>query len=155
MKTKITLFIIFIILCNYLYSQNNTDSVNVKKIKFLKTFYNEYFSAASQDLPNLPKLDSLQLNYCTTELYDKLLYLYDLEEIDADPFLESQDPQKEWLKSLIIKVDNQDHSLFIITYKINNQKTNVIKLRVIEVDTNTYKISSIVSIEKYPYNEQK
>ena len=154
MKAKKTLFVILMILCNPLFSQNNTDSVNIKKIKFLKSFYSEYFIAASQNLPNLPTMDSLQMNYCTTELYNKLLYLYDLEEIDVDPFLESQDPQKEWLKSLNIKVDNQDSTLFIISYKINKQKTNVIKLRVIEVAINTFKISSIFSIEKYPYLEK-
>ncbi len=154
MKAKKTLFVILIILCNSLFSQNNTDSVNIKKIKFLKSFYSEYFIAASQDLPNLPKMDSLQMNYCTTELYNKLLYLYDLEEIDVDPFLESQDPQKEWLKSLNINADNQDSTLFIVSYKINKQKTNVIKLKVIEVAINTFRISSIFSIEKYPYLEK-
>lgn len=155
MKAKITLFVILIILCNSLYSQNSTDSLNIKKNNFLKTFYFEYFEAASQDLPNLPKLDTLKMNYCTTELYNKLLYLYDLEEIDADPFLESQDPQKEWLKSLKIKNDINDSTLFIITYTINSQKTNVIKLRVFEGAINTFKISSIVSLEKFPYNENK
>ena len=73
--------------------------------------------------------------------------MYDTEEIEADPFLESQDPQKESLKSLRINVDDQDNSLFIITYKVNEQETNLIKLRVIEVAKNNFKISSIISIE--------
>ncbi|HNY63182.1 MAG TPA: hypothetical protein PLH70_05915 [Bacteroidales bacterium] len=147
MKGQKILFVVLLFLCNSLFSQNNSDSLNIKKIEFLHSFYSEYFIAASQDLPDFSKIDSLQSHYCTTELYNELLYLYNTEEIEADPFLESQDPQKESLKSLRINVDDQDNSLFIITYKVNEQETNLIKLRVIEVAKNNFKISSIISIE--------
>lgn len=154
MKGQKILFVVLVFLCNSLFSQNNADSLNFKKFEFLHSFYSEYFIAASRDLPDFSKIDSLQSHYCTTELYNKLLYLYDAEEIDADPFLESQDPQKEWVESLLINVDDQDNSLFIITYKVNEQKTNQIQLRVIEVAKNNFKISSIVSIENQPYQQK-
>lgn len=42
-----------------------------------------------------------------SELYEKILYLFDQEELDVDPFLESQDPQIEYLKTLYTSMDKK------------------------------------------------
>ena len=125
--------------------QKSNQSVDTITIT-LKAFYNEYITA--QSLPGLDKqkIDSILDKYVTSELLSfigKLSY----DELDFDPFLESQMADVEMLKSLKILRDPNRKNIYQVTYSYGKY-TSSIGLHLIKIN-GVYKIDTLTNLTQH------
>jgi hypothetical protein len=94
----------------------------------LKQFYTSYITQVASSEGTEKKLDIIKKRYCTAKLLNKI----DKEELDSDPFIDAQDVDIDWVKTLFVGKDAQKHDVYIVSYMDNyNKKRTVIKLQVI------------------------
>lgn len=115
-----------------------------EKINFIQSFYKEYITETclEDDLPEWEKIEKIQEKYCSKELRRKIKEIIQEDGLlDADPFLNAQDCDIEWLKSLNVKADVND-SWFVVSYSYTdylNTKQNIeIRLKVISANDSYY-----------------
>ncbi|HWD87729.1 MAG TPA: DUF3828 domain-containing protein [Mucilaginibacter sp.] len=115
MKKIISIFLL-IAMANILGAQ--TSSLDEKRtISTLKTFYTAYMSTFS-DSGNVRqserRLEILRSKYCTAKCrkqYKKLV-----EETDGDPIIQGQDSAPEFAKTLSIKRNIKESSVYTVSY---------------------------------------
>ncbi|GAA3919512.1 hypothetical protein GCM10022209_10450 [Chitinophaga oryziterrae] len=94
----------------------------------LKQFYTSYITQVASSEGTEKKLDIIKKRYCTAKLLNKL----DKEELDSDPFIDAQDADIDWVRTLFVGKDAPKHDVYIVSYMDNyNKKRTVIKLQVI------------------------
>ncbi|GAA3922825.1 hypothetical protein GCM10022209_15100 [Chitinophaga oryziterrae] len=94
----------------------------------LKQFYTSYITQVASSEGTEKKLDIIKKRYCTAKLLNKI----DKEELDSDPFIDAQDADIDWVRTLFVGKDAQKHDVYIVSYMDNyNKKRTVIKLQVI------------------------
>lgn len=109
-------------------------------MEMLKQFYTEYIKEILKTEPSEKKLHSIRKQYCTAGLLSKIQSV----ELDYDPFLNAQDADEDWLKTLSISKDPQrkkDGYIISLVDKDTQTKTTI-KLLVVK-EKERYKIDAI------------
>jgi len=110
--------------------------------KMLITFYSTYIKAFSEMEPNKSETvcDSIRNLYCSKNLLAEIK----IHELDYDPFLNAQDADIEWLKTLKITKDPKRNWLYTVSYLDNYSKETVyIKLKIVKLKE-SFKIDAIL-----------
>jgi hypothetical protein len=103
----------------------------------LKQFYTSYISADEES-----QLTLIKKQYCTKKILNRIAKD---EELDADPFLQAQDTDIDWLRTLVINKDTQKPNVYTVSYISNYTKKRIInKLLVVKVGP-AYKIDDILT----------
>lgn len=117
------------------------DSYSEEQItKMLKNFYTSYLNLYSKHLPlnvEIAKIDSIKKEYCTPKL---LNYILSIDELDYDPYLNSQMVDIRMLEALTIKKDEKRNDIYYVSYIYDEKIT--IKLAVLK-EKDGYKIDHI------------
>ena len=146
MRNRIYLYALLLLVVlksSCMYGQASSDEKQI--IGMLKSFYTEYMTTLSKDDVRLSvkKIHSLQKTYCTQKLLKKLPMLS--EQIDADPFLQAQDSNIDYIKTLSIVKSQKIFNQYIVSY-IDIYSPNKIKVIIyltIVKEKNGFKIDSI------------
>lgn len=94
----------FVLLFTLSCKQQSTDkepdssAIENKNIIFLKKIYEEYISACCKLSEDYSVLENVKRKYLSEDLYNKL----DTTGLDYDPFLDAQDCDENWIKTLEI-----------------------------------------------------
>lgn len=115
-----------------------------KIIKFLKSFYSEYITECDSFSINWSQIEIIKEKYCTKSLIKKIKILQEDGMIDYDPFLNAQDCNINWLKTLNITKEEKD-SCWYNVYYTDNYSDIKIKISIIK-EGNLYKINDIWSL---------
>ena len=137
MKRIVSAFLV--VFCFNVCCKANPNIGNGDAISFIKSFYTEYITKTCGSLTNRDTIEKIQKKYCHSELLARIKKLQEEDSyLNSDPFLNAQDCDLEWLKTLTIEPDTKNNSWFIISYSYidySNSKKNVeIKLKVVSVD---------------------
>ncbi|NBW35352.1 MAG: hypothetical protein EBR30_10110 [Cytophagia bacterium] len=110
------------------------DDESIKALLFLRNFYEEYLAAF-----NNSSTDSVKKKYCTVELLKELNF----GDRSYDPFLNAQDFDHNFLKTLKIKKSGVSKEIFIVSYVDSYTKEDVqITIGLLKIQ-NEYKINSV------------
>lgn len=148
MKTKKLIFLVLIALisiCNNTYVQAQAKPLDKQAISMLKKFYTAYFEAWSRPptSDNLKKIKSIQREFCTTSLYNKIIAQYKSQHIGADPFTQSQDINIAWLNTLSFNKNLSELNGYIVSYTEPASKEKIIIHLTVIKQGNLFKISDI------------
>lgn len=91
------------------FSKNNEEDSGTK---FLKSFYEEYISACCELPQDENILENIKKKYLSNNLYNQL----NIAELDYDPFLDAQDCDIEWIKTLEVKPIQDKDNVYQIFY---------------------------------------
>lgn len=111
-------------------------------ILMLKQFYTSYISEHLKDDVDDQKVNSLKKKYVT----EKFLYTLKEAGLDYDPFVNAQDYDENWLKSLRVEEDASSANLYRV-FLLNGftGETYCITLQIVK-EKGEYKISNIPSL---------
>jgi Protein of unknown function (DUF3828) len=124
--------------------QSQAKASDDAAIKMLKEFYTSYITEGTKIESNEDKLESIQKKYCTAKLLTKMKHEMEEGEMDSDPFINAQDFDINWLKSLTISKDAQKADVYIVSYLDNDAQTRTnIKLHVVK-EGSLYKIDAFL-----------
>ena len=118
MKTFKIFFIFFVLFINMNCSQevpkNSKEESEISNM--LKSFYTAYITENAQDREDFKRIEILKTKYCTKSLLNSIR----TKDFDADPFINGQDYNEEWVKTLtvnkVVSKNNQFEVCFIVTY---------------------------------------
>ncbi|WP_151089384.1 DUF3828 domain-containing protein [Hymenobacter baengnokdamensis] len=146
MKAKFLIVLIivgFIFQANYSLVQAQSTVYDKQILTMLKEFYTAYITESSKSpaINNLDKIFALQKKSCTVGLSNKINAQLKSGQLEADPFLQAQDIDISWLKTLSFMKDLRRQNGYIVSYFDSeaNEKV-VIHLTVIRQD-GKFKIS--------------
>lgn len=140
-KTLAFLFTIGVMLFSTFNCQSNPpSSTDEQIISMLKEFYTAYITENAKMPADFTKINLIKKKYCTANLLSKI----EKEELDYDPFLNAQDSNTEWLKTLTIKKDTKENNLFQVSYKDTYSGTQVIIKLIVIKEMESYKINAIL-----------
>jgi len=145
MKSKI-LFLFLAAACIFsnFSCQSQAKASDDGAIKMLKEFYTSYITEGANIESNEEKLESIPKKYCTAKLLAKMKHEMEEGEMDADPFINAQDFDIDWVKTLSISKDPQQADVYIVSYLDNYSKTRTnIKLHVVKEGAQ-YKIDAFL-----------
>jgi Tfp pilus assembly protein PilN len=121
--------------------QSNTDEEQV--VNMLTDFYTGYITIiAKGPMDYEDKLIALKEKCCTKKLLDKVAEDFK-NELDYDPFINAQDSDVAWLKTLSVVKEPQKENTYSVSYRSNDTTKVVIHLRVIKQD-DLFKIDGIL-----------
>lgn len=103
----------------------------------LKQFYTSYITAEEES-----QLTLIRKKYCTKKILNKIAKD---EELDADPFLQAQDTDSDWVRTLVINKDAQKPNVYIVSYIDNYTKKRIINKLVVIKQGQAYKIDDILT----------
>lgn len=107
----------------------------------LLLFYTSYITENIE--MNDQKVSELKKKYITSQFLDKLQKL----NLDYDPFVNAQDYDEDWLKTLKVIRNKEINGVYeVYRFDNYNKRYVCIKLRIIK-ENGQYKIDSIVSLE--------
>lgn len=119
MRSINVLMLLVLLLCIQSCGSNRTKMeptgipiVENKGIEFLKTFYTDYISACSATPQNTADLERLKREFLSEELMEELK----VAELDYDPFLNAQDCDISWVKTLQIEVIESGNKDYQVSY---------------------------------------
>jgi len=141
MNTKILgfYFILNVVLFSTLNCQSKqSGSTDKQVIIMLKDFYTSYITENAKMPPDFSKINSIKNKYCTSTFLHKL----ETDKLDYDPFLNAQDCDTEWLKTLLIKMDTEKN-LYQVSYKDISSGTQVVIKLIVKKENKVYKIDAI------------
>lgn len=125
---KSTLLISFLVFIFSVTCKAQTKAAPDQNISMLKQFYTSYITQIANIEGTEKELDIIKKRYCTAKLLSKL----DKEELDSDPFIQAQDADIDWVRTLLVAKDAQKHDVYTVSYMDNYYKKRmVIKLQVI------------------------
>ncbi|WP_106604844.1 DUF3828 domain-containing protein [Chitinophaga ginsengisoli] len=127
-----------IFLSSYCLGQQKVS--NDSAATMLKQFYSSYI--ASWDSPDIKKSELIKKQYCTKKILNRIA---DDEELDADPFLQAQDTDIDWLKTLVISKDTQKPNVYIVSYLDNYTKKRIVNKLLVIKEGQKYKIDDILT----------
>gem|GEM_PF-3420120 len=159
-KILISLFVMCLILvslsnCNNAQTMKNTeikDGFSEKEVvKTLTDFYTNFIKTTSiqSDLGRKTmdqETDAIYNKYVTKELLD-LIGKLSIDELDWDPFLESQMCDDKMLETLIIRKDSLKNDLYYASYTYGKDTVEIELLVVKEKDG--YKINSLPKLTQH------
>ena len=120
-------------------------SPNDAATEMLKEFYTRYITEISKNPPSEKKLHSIRKQYCTAGLLSRMKEL----QLDYDPFINAQDTDDSWIKTLSVKRHpEKGKGFYIVSFSDTESKTTVtITLSVIK-EKDDYKIDGIAAREE-------
>lgn len=126
---KYSLLLVFLLSLNSCKQQNTdkdktssvVESIKDKDIQFLKDFYEEYLSACSEQPNNYSTLENIKKKYLSEDLYNKL----NIAELDYDPFLDAQDCDESWIKTIEIKAVLSKEGTYQLFYNDGSKKKDI------------------------------
>ena len=134
MQPKI-LFLFLALACTFsnFSCQSQAKASDDAAIKMLKEFYTSYITEGTKIESSEDKLESIQKKYCTAKMLTKMKHEMEEGEMDSDPFINAQDFDIDWLKTLTITKDPQKADVYVVSYLNNYSKTKThMKLRVVK-----------------------
>jgi len=134
MKTKNILFLF--LLNTLLFTQLAHAQKDSAKL-MLTRFYNVYITAIGSDNGE-DKIQKIQQQYSTAKL---TAWLKKQEELDDDPYINAQDVDMDWLKTMQITKDAKIPNLYIVSFFDNYNKTRRYVKLFVAKEGNKYKIS--------------
>lgn len=110
--------------------------------EMLKEFYTKYITEISKTSPSAKKLQSIKKQYCTAGLLSRMKEL----ELDYDPFINAQDTDDSWIKTLSVKKDpKKGKGLYTVSFSDTESKTTItVRLSIVK-DGDDYKIDGIAA----------
>ncbi|MCF6404249.1 YbjP/YqhG family protein [Chitinophaga filiformis] len=126
-----------ILICLSSFCQAQNKAPNDSAATMLKQFYTSYISADEES-----QLTSIKKQYCTKKILNRIAKD---EELDADPFLQAQDTDMDWLKTLVISKDAQKPNVYSVSYINNYDKKRIVNKLVVVKVGQTYKIDDILT----------
>ena len=90
--------------------------------------------------PNDSIIELIKVKHCTANLINKI----NREEQDFDPFLNAQDCNIEWLKTLSYKNDERNKNLYYVSYYDNYNNVKIIIKLIVVKEKEFYKIDNIL-----------
>lgn len=117
-----------------------SESTDKQILIFLKEFYTYYIIENSKMPRNEKSIDKIKTKYCTTSFLNKISY----EELDFDPFLNTQDCQTEFLKSLSITKRAGEFNSYMVSYMDEYNKTKITIELTVVIEKGGFKIDSIL-----------
>jgi hypothetical protein len=119
---------------------SNPETVKTAATKMINSFYSEYITQCSSSATDdAAGRNAIIEKYCTAELTSKVKN----SDPDFDPFLNAQDCDIAWLKTLTITQDENNKDTYYICYTAApGEEPNCIDLKVIE-EKGRFKISSV------------
>jgi hypothetical protein len=121
--------------------QSNADEEQV--VNMLTDFYTGYITIIAKGPMDFEdKLIALKEKCCTKKLLDKVAEDFK-NELDYDPFINAQDSDVAWLKTLSVVKEPQKENTYSVSYRSNDTTKVVIHLRVIKQDS-SFKIDGIL-----------
>lgn len=90
--------------------------------------------------PDFEKINSIKKKYCTANLLRKI----EKDELDYDPFLNAQDSNIEWIKTLSVKKDTKENNLYYVSYKDTYNGTQIVIKLIVLKEKESYKIDAIL-----------
>lgn len=120
-------------------------SPNDAATEMLKEFYIKYITEVSKNSPSEKKLHSIRKQYCTAGLLSRMKEL----QLDYDPFINAQDTDDSWIKTLSVKRHpEKGKGFYIVSFSDTESKTTVtVTLSVIK-EKDDYKIDGIAAREE-------
>ena len=123
------------------YCQGQSKATNDSAAIMLKQFYTSYITASEESLSE-KELNLIRKQYCTPKILNRIAKD---EELDSDPFVNAQDTNMDWLRTLVISKDPQKANVYIVSYlDTYSQKRTIIKLLVVKKGQ-AYKIDDILT----------
>ncbi|WP_188133930.1 DUF3828 domain-containing protein [Chitinophaga sp. CF418] len=130
---------ILIFFSSYCRGQNKTS--NDSAATMLKQFYTSYITASVESLDE-KKLTLIKKQYCTKKILNRIAKD---EELDNDPFVNAQDTDIDWLRTLVINKDPKKPNVYIASYISNYTKKRIINKLLVVKEGQTYKIDDILT----------
>ncbi|MCL1942027.1 MAG: hypothetical protein FWF54_00520 [Candidatus Azobacteroides sp.] len=128
MKCLLLSFVLLLTIqsCNQNTNKNQSlstiNDVEDKGVDVLKVFYQEYISACCNLPESYDVLDRVKKKYLSDNLYKRL----EVADLDYDPFLNSQDCNENWLKTLDIKLVYNENNIYKICYNNGDNEICII-----------------------------
>ena len=119
---------------------NQPSSTDEQIISMLKDFYTGYITENAKMPTDFAKINLMKKKYCTANLLSKI----EKEELDYDSFLNAQDSNTEWLKTLAVKKDTKENNLYQVSYKDTYNGTQVVIKLIVIKEKESYKIDAIL-----------
>jgi hypothetical protein len=116
------------------------SSTDKQIVIFLKEFYTNYINENSKMPRNEKNIDKIKRKYCTNNLINKI----NNEELDFDPFLNAQDCQEEFLKTLSINKGAGEFDTYVVSYMDDYSKTKITIELTVVIEKDGFKIDSIL-----------
>lgn len=109
----------------------------------LKEFYRAHITVASKWPIDFIKLNAISKKYCTASLLSKIQAQLKRGQLDADPFLQAQDVDISWLKTLSCTRDARSINAYTVSYfdAVSNQKVAI--LLTVSKQGDSFKITAI------------
>ena len=117
-------------------------SPNDAATEMLKEFYTRYITEISKTSPSAKKLHSIRKQYCTAGLLSRMKEL----ELDYDPFINAQDTDDSWIKTLSVKRHpEKGKGLYIVSFSDTESKTTITVTLSVVKEGDDYKIGGIAA----------
>jgi len=124
-------------------SKSQASNLNDKEITImLKDFYTNYMIEGSIVPENTKRVDSILKKYCTKALLKQL----NNKDIDWDLLLDGQICEREWLNTLSINKDNNNDSIYNVSFNYIDDGAKVqknIKLQIVK-NNKDFKINKVL-----------
>lgn len=130
---------IFVFFGSYCLGQRKVS--NDSAVIMLKQFYISYITASEESLDQ-KKLNLIKKQYCTKKILNRIAKD---EELDSDPFVNAQDTNMDWLKTLVISKDAQNANVYIASYVDSYTKKRIINKLLVVKEGRVYKIDDILT----------
>ncbi len=141
MKSKI-IFSLFLSLIGISAINVYKQQYNIKDqdiTKMIKTFYTEYIMACVKN-SNMDTMNAIREKYCTKAFFNKIIKE---KETDFDLFLNAQDCDVEWLKTLNVMKSSENEDKYMVSY-INNYDESLIKIDLTVIfEDKSFRISNV------------
>lgn len=113
---------------------------NDAAVQMLKEFYTKYITEITKTSPSTKKLNAIRKQYCTAGLLTRIKEI----EVDTDPFLNAQDADDNWLKTLSVSKDSQkSKGVYVVSFLDNESKEKITARLLVVKDGDDYKIDGI------------
>jgi len=138
MKTQFLAFCFFFVLISFSsFCKAQNKPSNDSAATMLKQFYTSYITTEEES-----DLAVIRKKYCTKKILNRIAKD---EELDADPFLQAQDTDLDWVKTLVINKDAQKPNVYIVSYVDNYTKKRIVNKLLVVKQGQTYKIDDILT----------
>ncbi|WPV67746.1 DUF3828 domain-containing protein [Chitinophaga sp. LS1] len=118
------------------FANAQTDSAKIMLTKFYKAYIPAVESSTGER-----QIEKLQKQYSTAKLISRVKKQTETMELDYDPYLNAQDADKDWVRTLQIEKDPKTPNLYNVSFLDNyEKKRHYIKVFVTK-ERNQYKIS--------------
>lgn len=92
--------------------QSCTPAADTKATDAIKDFYGAYIRENSKEPGDMKAVESIKKKHCTSSLLQKLSG----EELDADPFLDAQDVDANWVNTMEVLPEGSAENVYGVCF---------------------------------------